>query len=42
MNLKVKGVYTRQDCFKVFSAKEAVILDSFVERLKKIHENIKA
>ena len=42
MILKVKRVYARQGCFRVCSVKEAVIMDSFVERLKKIHENIKA
>ena len=45
--LKVKRVisqslYARQGCFKGCSAKEAVIVDSFVVRLKKIHEKIKA
>ena len=47
MILKVKRVvsqslYARQDCFKGRSAKEIVIMDSFVERLYKIHENTKA
>ena len=32
----------RQACFKGCSPKEAVITNSFVERLEKIHENIKA
>ena len=32
----------QQGCFKGFPAKEAVIMDSFVEPLKKIHGNIKA
>ena len=45
--VKVKRVVSwspcaRQGFFKMRSAKEAVIMDSFVERLKKIHENIKA
>ena len=32
----------QQGCFKGRSAKEAVIIDSFAERLKKIQGNIKA
>ena len=31
----------QQGCFKGRSAKEAFIIDSFVERLKKINENFK-
>ena len=46
MILKVKRVnssflYARKGCFKGRSVKEVVIMDSFVEHLKKIHENIK-
>ena len=41
---KVKRVvsqsrYAKQGCVKGCSAKEAVVMDSFVERLQKIHEN---
>ena len=32
----------QQGCFKGCSAKKAVIMDSFVERLKNIHGNMKA
>ena len=36
------SVLDRQCCFKRRFTKEANIMASFVERLKKIHENIKA
>ena len=35
------SIYARQGCFKGRTAKEAVIMDSFMKHMKKIHENIK-